>query len=556
MEVLGASKHGGYQELDWKTVALPAVKELRPTDVLIQVAYSDVNPVDLQKLQGGRNNGQPVQDPPFVPGFGGSGTVLAVGKEAPPQLRGQAVCFLADPSRPGSYATHIVVDYHCVATLPPGKLELRDAASIPVAGLTALESLGKVGLPAPESSRLAHGNLVHPEGTAATTEKSAAAAASKTVNAKTMLVIGGAGGVGSWAITLARAWYPSLRIVATASTKEQQDWCLLLGADQVVGHDEISKNLQGGREGSVDAILCLTEPTQPLFDACAELIKPYGSICLVVAGKSIESLNLSFVFFKCANVVTQTVFSSIRTNYQHIVPSDELATIVQLLSRQTIKAPLSPDLESSVSESFKDAKKEEGVLKALSAASGKRRGKYILRIQAGHDIIFIDFKTASFLQVSRRKCIQSNVLHPSTNNGTPMSGIFWKEQVPAAERNELVEKLTKHPTLGIVKVSGKTVTDYEDGLEMQEAANVQNLWGVKLKKRTKNAKGEELLFVDPLNGVLGEVSRVDCVAHGFLTLEMDSESGKETVKDALTVPDELDEVIQTIRKGLKLNLEG
>jgi NADPH:quinone reductase-like Zn-dependent oxidoreductase len=414
----------------------------------------------------------------------------------------------------------------CVALLPEGKVDLREAACIPVSGLTAYESLEKISLSA------------HSNGT---------------VKGRTLLVIGGSGGVGSWAITLARAWHPSLNIIATATTQEQRDWCLSLGANQVMGHDEILQKMTGGREGSADAILCLSEPTQPLFDACAEIIKPYGSICLVVAGKSIESLNLSFLFFKCANVVLETVFSSIRTKYQQIVPSEELTSIVGLLARQSIRAPLSPDLETCVSESFKNAKKEDGVLKALAVSSGKRRGKLILRVQTGNDIIFIDLKTASILQIPRRLCIGSNVLHP-TSSDTKQSGTFWKEQVKGTERTMLVQKITSHPTLGVSKVSGKQVTDYEEGLDLKEAANVQNLWGVTLKKRSKNEQGEELLFLDPANGVLGEVSRQNCLTSHFIKTQTD-ESGKETLEGAIRDGTDLDFVIQTIRKSLNLNLE-
>jgi hypothetical protein len=45
------------------------------------------------------------------------------------------------------------------------------------------------------------------------------------ISRKLLLIVGRAGGVGSWVIFLARAWHPSLKIMATASTKEQQDWC-------------------------------------------------------------------------------------------------------------------------------------------------------------------------------------------------------------------------------------------------------------------------------------------------------------------------------------------
>jgi NADPH:quinone reductase-like Zn-dependent oxidoreductase len=226
---------------------------------------------------------------------------------------------------------------------------MRNAACIPVAGLTAYESLVKCGLDSNQSSNL--------------------------------LVIGGAGGVGSWIITLAKAMHPKAQVIATASSKSQQDWCTSLGADQIMKHNEIEQHLKGGQDGSVDAIICLTEPTAELFSTVSNVIKPYGTVCLVVAGKSIESINLSFCFFKCVNVVTETVFSSIRSNYTKIVPSQELDYILDLLSRGIIRAPLSPDITDGgmFSESFNDAIKPNGVLKGLSQVHG-RRGNFVMKV--------------------------------------------------------------------------------------------------------------------------------------------------------------------------------
>jgi len=357
MEALGATKHGEYNELEFLTLTRPKVTV--DTDVLIEIAYTDTNPVDLQKLLGNKGPGQPIaNNEPFVPGFGGSGTVIETGKDAPMELTGQRVCFIADPTRRGSYATHIVVDYRCTALVPSG-VSLRDAASIPVAGLTAFESLSKVGLAdvATNVDRESSSNVE-----------------------KSLLIIGGAGGVGSWTISLARAWHPKLKIIATSSFIGSRDWCRSLGADEVIEHDEITRLPGGGQNGCVDAIICLTEPTSDLVSSCAEVIRPYGSMCLVVSGKSIQSLDMSFFFFKSATMSTQTVFSSIRTKFQHIIPAKELSVILELLCSGRVKAPISPDLESGeVKETFKDALSETGVLNSLTNTSG-RRGKYVMKV--------------------------------------------------------------------------------------------------------------------------------------------------------------------------------
>jgi hypothetical protein len=170
MEVLGATKHGGYKEsLEFSSrLELPMISS--EDDVLIEIEYTDANPVDLQKLRGNKGPGQPVADGILVPGFGGSGIVLETGTRAPSEWKGRRACFLADPTRRGSYATHILVDRRCVALLPSG-VTPRDAASVPVAGLTALESLRKVGLA--------------PDGVGGDAS-----------GKKSLLIVGGAGGVG------------------------------------------------------------------------------------------------------------------------------------------------------------------------------------------------------------------------------------------------------------------------------------------------------------------------------------------------------------------------
>ncbi|KAL3896657.1 MAG: hypothetical protein SGARI_007117 [Bacillariaceae sp.] len=328
MNVLGAKVHGYYSCLEFQQLEEQQQPVLLKDDnVLIKVHYADVNPVDLQKLAGRPDQtGLPVENPPHVPGYGGS----------------------------GSYATHVVVNENCVAALKVTEtssqddtpLDFQSAACIPVAGLTAYESLVKCGI-----------------------EKK-----------KSLLVVGGSGGVGSWTIVLAKHMTPNLHITATASTKEQQEWCKSLGASKAIPHDEIEQHLDGGREGSVDAIICLTEPTPELFASLSNAIKPYGTICLVVAGKSIESLNMGFCFFKCVNVVTETVFSSIRTGYSHIHPGEEMNQIIHWIVKAGLKVPISPKLvDGRISDKFSDALKEGGVLKAMSQPHGKM-GNLVMNI--------------------------------------------------------------------------------------------------------------------------------------------------------------------------------
>jgi len=594
MQAIAATQRGPYHEvLSHQHVPAAgasggagASPSLDKHQVLIKVAFSDLNPVDLQKLQ----NGPPVVDENvfLIPGYGGSGTVEQVGSAAPKALVGRQVCFLVNPesSNNGSYASHVVVDHQCVAALPPsGKLELRDVASIPVAGLTAYECLVKLGLAADTTKRVAEGGQLQTIGMGGSGRDQAGGGMDESVTTrhalkptveppppppkvkavasslstadlvdKTLLIVGASGGVGSWILTLAKAFHPNLNLIATTGGGElKEQWCKSLGATKVIRHSDIGQILKGGKEGSVDYIICLTEPTTTLFTALSDVIKPYGKICLVVSGKSIESLNLGFCFFKCANVYTETVFSSIRDRYKHILPKDEMSVILDLMAQQTIKAPLSPDLTSdNISEKFSGALKDNGVLKLLSRTDNKR-GNLVMMVHAGDGLIFMDFKTASIFSIPRKECIKKKIVNKSTKEGHTND---WIEQAPIIERQELLKKITADPKLGITKVAEKQAQDYQDGLELQEAENVKSKWGVTLKKREKNAKGEELMFVDLRTGALGELSRKKILEMGAMTLGPKDEEGQETVVEAVTDFAERDDLCATVRQALKINLEG
>jgi len=363
MRALAATTPGG--ALSFVTVPRPQC--VGPRDVLVRVSYSELNPVDYHKAEVPNSYKQLSQSSEvkyYVPGFGGSGTVVDAGEGCVDSSTRLApatpVVFMCDPNRSsGSYAEYVVVNDSCVATIPDG-LSLREAATASLAALTAYESLSKLGLVGEHNKD----------------------EASRNKDPRRLLIVAGAGGVGIWAIILARALYGQdcdLEIVVTASTKDSSDWCTRLGATRTIPHDYINSNLSGGREGSVDSILCLAEPTPSLFGWLADVIHPYGSICLVVGGDAVKSLDLGLCFFKCANVLTETVFSSIRTNFKIIQPAKELAVILAMLAEGKIRAPLSPLLRGGEAfDDWKDAPKPGGILEAL--ASGHARGKLVMRI--------------------------------------------------------------------------------------------------------------------------------------------------------------------------------
>jgi len=362
MQALVARHYGPYdQVLAMDSIRRPELPGMS-TEVLIQVAYSDVNPVDLQKLLGGPRRGQAVgKDKVFVSGYGGSGRILHVGDQVPAsaQLRmGSRVCFLGK----GSYAETILVDYRCVAIIPES-ISLKHAAVVAFAGCTAFETLTRMGFGPNNMDDDPRNQGFNTDGINVR----------RSQTRRRLLIVGAAGGVGSWAITLARAWNPGLEIVCTVTSKASSDWCMLQGANGAVHHSRIAT--LGGNY--FDAVLCLAEPTPAVFQALSDVTRPYGKICLVVGGKSIHDLDLSVLFLKSISVLTETVFSSIRTKYQFVEPNKEIQLILQLMAQKKVRVPLSPQLEN-VSTDWKTAHKKGGVLDIM--ASAHTRGKLFLTI--------------------------------------------------------------------------------------------------------------------------------------------------------------------------------
>ena len=101
---------------------------------------------------------------------------------------------------------------------------------------------------------------------------------------KQILIIGGAGGVGSIAIQLAKQ-VARLNVIATASREESRQWCLSLGADKVINHNEdIRQQYKHYDLSAPDYILCLND-TDSYFELMSELVAPQGMICSIVESR-------------------------------------------------------------------------------------------------------------------------------------------------------------------------------------------------------------------------------------------------------------------------------
>ncbi len=216
-------------------------------DLLVQVRAVSVNPVDTKvRRRAGADPGEWK-----VLGWDAAGVVVEVGPQASRFKPGDEVFYAGSLNRQGTNAEYHLVDER-IAGRKPATLDFAEAAALPLTSITAWEAL---------FDRLDVRRTV----------PGAAAA---------LLVIGGAGGVGSIAIQLARR-LTDLTVVATASRAETAAWVRDLGAHHVVDH---ARPLAGGVAAlgiGEPAFVFSTTATDRHLPAIAELIAPQGRWALI-----------------------------------------------------------------------------------------------------------------------------------------------------------------------------------------------------------------------------------------------------------------------------------
>jgi NADPH:quinone reductase-like Zn-dependent oxidoreductase len=214
MKAMVLDRPGGPATLRLAEVAKPAPG---PGQVLVRVHAVGLNPVDYKVGQTGHASWQY----PFILGLDVAGTVEELGEGVTEWRLGDAVYYHGDLSRPGGYAEWAVAAAHVVAPLPAG-LSFEQAAALPCAGFTAYQAL----------YRKLH---VH--------------------SGQTIVVTGGAGGVGGFAVQLAAN--AGCTVIATCSPGNR-DYVSDLGATHVVDYTTESlteriRTLTHGR--GVDAVV-------------------------------------------------------------------------------------------------------------------------------------------------------------------------------------------------------------------------------------------------------------------------------------------------------------
>ncbi|MFN7125982.1 MAG: zinc-binding alcohol dehydrogenase family protein [Allorhizobium sp.] len=216
-------------------------------DLLVEIKAVSVNPVDTKV----RRNHTPAAGEARILGYDAAGVVKSVGSDVTLFKPGDEVYYAGAIGRPGTNAEYHLVDERIVG-IKPKSLSFAEAAALPLTAITAYEALFdrlKVADPVLGAERA-------------------------------ILITGGAGGVGSIAIQLAKT-LTDLTVIATASRPETADWAKSLGADHVIDHSKpLAEEYAKLGIGAPAFIFSVTHSSQHRL-AMAEIIAPMGRICLI-----------------------------------------------------------------------------------------------------------------------------------------------------------------------------------------------------------------------------------------------------------------------------------
>ena len=291
MKAVGLYKYLGIDQAD----SLLDLEMAKPgpveREVLIRVHAVAVNPVDT-KMRAPQDK---VEESPRILGWDAAGVVEAVGPDVTLLRSGDEVFYAGSFVQPGCNSEFHLVDERIVGRKPQS-LDFAQAAALPLTSITAWEAL---------FDRLG----IDPAGAD---------------QGRQLLIIGGAGGVGSMAMQFAKQ-VANLAVTATASRPESRQWCRELGADHTINHYlDIPEQMSKLGIDGYDFILCLND-TDAYWQTMATVIAPQGKICSVV--ETAADVDLGTLKSKSATFVWEFMFT--RSMYE----TDDMIEQHNLLDR-------------------------------------------------------------------------------------------------------------------------------------------------------------------------------------------------------------------------------
>src|SRR6201994_779642 len=334
MKAVGYQKSLPIEDKDALLVFETAKPDPKGRDIRVAVKAISANPVDYKV----RKRAAPPAGEFKILGFDAAGVVDAVGPEVSLFKAGDQVFYAGSILRQGTNSQFHLVDERIVGNKPKS-LSFAQAAALPLTSITAWELL---------FDRLG-------------------AVPGKSVDPRTLLITGGAGGVGSILIQLARR-LTGLSVVATATRPESQTWCLDRGPLGVIDHGKpMKEQIEKLKLPPVELVASLTFTDQH-YKSIAEFMAPQGRFGLI---DDPPEFNVSAFKGKAISVHWESMFT--RSSFQTpdmIAQHRLLNDVADLIDKGVLRTTMDQAFGTINAANLKRA---HALLE-----SGKSRGKIVL----------------------------------------------------------------------------------------------------------------------------------------------------------------------------------
>jgi zinc-binding alcohol dehydrogenase family protein len=334
MKAVGYKKSLPVEDADSLIDFETAKPEPKGRDLRVAVKAISANPVDYKV----RKRAAPPEGETKILGYDAAGVVDAVGPDVTLFKPGDEVFYAGSILRQGTNSEFHLVDER-ITGAKPKSLSFAQAAALPLTSITAWELL---------FDRLG-------------------AVPGKSVDPRTLLITGGAGGVGSILIQLARR-LTGLTVVATATRPESQRGCLDLGAHAVIDHGKpMKEQIEKLKLPPVALVASLTFTDQH-YKAIADFMAPQGKFGLI---DDPPEFTMSAFKGKAISVHWESMFT--RSSFQTpdmIAQHNLLNDVADLIDKGVLRTTLDQTFGTINAANLKRA---HALLE-----SGKSRGKIVL----------------------------------------------------------------------------------------------------------------------------------------------------------------------------------
>ncbi|WP_282037246.1 zinc-binding alcohol dehydrogenase family protein [Saccharicrinis aurantiacus] len=316
MKAIGYKQAGAINALDSFILLDVEKPKLKVHDILVQVKGISVNPVDVKvRASMGPESGAKII------GYDASGIVAEVGSAVTQYKIGDEVFYAGDITRQGTNAEYHVVDERIVGRKPKS-LNFPEAAGLPLTSITAWEILF-------DSLKISEGGGA----------------------GESILIVGGAGGVGSILIQLAKK-LTQLTVIASASRPDSIEWVKKMGADYVVNHRN-SLSEQVKELGLQPKYVASLNATDQHFNTIVDLIKPRGHIALIddPANLNINIIKPKALSFSWEFMFARSMFNTDDINAQYHL----LNRVSELIDDGTLVSTVTNNLGNLSVENLKEA---------------------------------------------------------------------------------------------------------------------------------------------------------------------------------------------------------